>query len=225
MPKRTSLPSMLPPACIARDTLVDAMQQRIRLAPPPSSRSATPANNSTDHRREHRPAMLRRADHLAQRDASVPRESERSQASAGSSRSGVGFSNGCALFALKKPPPLVPSILIASCEATGPCAIVCVVTTVVVACHRPGDDCLRLHQLRCVVRPEVLHHALRDQHQRKHDEIGSSTHSVPRVRSTQKLPSVFISRRAMPRMNAIASAMPTAADQKLCVASPSICVR
>ena len=34
--------------------------------------------------------------------------------------SGVGFSNGWALLALKKPPPLVPSSLIASCEATGP---------------------------------------------------------------------------------------------------------
>ena len=32
----------------------------------------------------------------------------------------VGFSNGCALFVLKKPPPLVPSILMASCDATGP---------------------------------------------------------------------------------------------------------
>ena len=42
--------------------------------------------------------------------------------------SGVGFSKGCALLALKKPPPLVPSILMASCEATGPCAMVCVVT-------------------------------------------------------------------------------------------------
>src|SRR6185437_36772 len=41
--------------------------------------------------------------------------------------SGVGFSNGWALFALKKPPPLVPSILMASCEATGPWAIVWVV--------------------------------------------------------------------------------------------------
>ena len=41
--------------------------------------------------------------------------------------SGVGFSYGCAELALKKPPPLVPSILIASCEATGPIAIVCVV--------------------------------------------------------------------------------------------------
>ncbi len=39
--------------------------------------------------------------------------------------SGVGFSNGCALFALKKPPPLVPSILIASCEAVGPMASTC----------------------------------------------------------------------------------------------------
>ena len=38
---------------------------------------------------------------------------------------GVGFSNGCAELALKKPPPLVPSILMASCDATGPCAIVC----------------------------------------------------------------------------------------------------
>ena len=34
---------------------------------------------------------------------------------------GVGFSNGCALFTLKKPPPLVPSSLMISCEAVGPC--------------------------------------------------------------------------------------------------------
>ncbi len=38
---------------------------------------------------------------------------------------GVGFSNGCEEFALKNPPPLVPNSLMASCEATGPCAIVC----------------------------------------------------------------------------------------------------
>ena len=34
-----------------------------------------------------------------------------------------GFSNGCAELTLKKPPPLVPSSLIASCEATGPIAM------------------------------------------------------------------------------------------------------
>ena len=52
--------------------------------------------------------------------------------------SAVGFSNGCAEFALKKPPPLVPSILIASWLATGPSASVClrpssVVTSTVAA--------------------------------------------------------------------------------------------
>ena len=35
----------------------------------------------------------------------------------------VGFSNGWAELTLKKPPPLVPSSLIASWEATGPIAI------------------------------------------------------------------------------------------------------
>ena len=39
--------------------------------------------------------------------------------------SGFGFSKGCAALALMKPPPFVPSCLIASCEATGPMAIVC----------------------------------------------------------------------------------------------------
>ena len=47
--------------------------------------------------------------------------------------SAVGFSNGCAELALKKPPPLVPSILIASCEATGPSAMVCFAPSSVVA--------------------------------------------------------------------------------------------
>ena len=46
-------------------------------------------------------------------------------------------------------------------------------------------------------------------------QAGSSTHSVERVISTQKFPMVSFSVRAMPRMNAIASAMPTAADAKL----------
>ena len=46
--------------------------------------------------------------------------------------SGVGFSNGWALLALKKPPPLVPSSLIASCEATGPSASICLAPSSVV---------------------------------------------------------------------------------------------
>ncbi len=39
--------------------------------------------------------------------------------------SGVGFSNGCAEFALSGPPPFVPSSLIHSCEAIGPEAMCC----------------------------------------------------------------------------------------------------
>ena len=46
--------------------------------------------------------------------------------------SGVGFSNGCALLALKKPPPLVPNCLMISCDATGPWAITCSEMVVVV---------------------------------------------------------------------------------------------
>ena len=38
---------------------------------------------------------------------------------------GVGFSKGCELFELKKPPPFVPSCLIAICEAAGPIGIIC----------------------------------------------------------------------------------------------------
>ena len=36
-----------------------------------------------------------------------------------------GFSKGIAELTLKNPPPLVPSSLMASCEATGPRASVC----------------------------------------------------------------------------------------------------
>ena len=45
----------------------------------------------------------------------------------------VGFSYGCAELALKKPPPLVPSILMLSWEATGPIGSVCV-RVVTVSC-------------------------------------------------------------------------------------------
>ncbi len=44
-----------------------------------------------------------------------------------------GFSYGCAELTLKKPPPLVPSCLMATWLATGPCAIVCLAPSSVVA--------------------------------------------------------------------------------------------
>ena len=47
--------------------------------------------------------------------------------------------------------------------------------------------------------------------------------TVPRVRSTQKLPSIFVLTAARPRTSAIATAIPTAAERKFCTASPAIC--
>ncbi len=55
--------------------------------------------------------------------------------------------------------------------------------------------------------------------------IGSSRRRVIRVRSTQKLPSWSVLRRAKPRTSATATAMPTAAEAKFCTARPAICTR
>ena len=56
-------------------------------------------------------------------------------------------------------------------------------------------------------------------------EIGSRMRMVPRTRSTQKLPSSPVFRRAKPRTNAIATAMPTAAETKFWTARPAIWTR
>jgi hypothetical protein len=56
-------------------------------------------------------------------------------------------------------------------------------------------------------------------------EIGKSTLRTVRVISNQKLPIVCAERRAKPLMRAMASAMPVAAETKLCMVSPSIWVR
>ena len=55
--------------------------------------------------------------------------------------SGVGFSNGCAELALKKPPPLVPSSLMISCEATGPWPITWAAPSRVVTCVGASKFC------------------------------------------------------------------------------------
>ena len=117
---------------------------------------------------------------------------------------GVGFSNGCAALALKKPPPLVPSCLIASWLATGPIAMVCFAPSSVVT-SRYGR---KFWMAPCWIRISATS-----------SESGSSTYRVPRTRSAQKFPSRPADRRAMPRTSATASAMPTAAEMKLWNAS------
>src|SRR5262245_1343820 len=51
----------------------------------------------------------------------------------------VGFSNGCVLLGPKKPPPLVPSCLIATNAATGPRQITCTAPSNVVAGAAPAN--------------------------------------------------------------------------------------
>ena len=50
--------------------------------------------------------------------------------------------------------------------------------------------------------------------------IGSRTYRVPRVRSTQKLPSVPALRRTSPRTRAMATARPIAADTNIWTTRP-----
>ena len=53
----------------------------------------------------------------------------------------LGFSNGCAALALKKPPPLVPSSLMISWLATGPIEMTCFAPSSVVASTAPASVC------------------------------------------------------------------------------------
>ena len=59
----------------------------------------------------------------------------------------------------------------------------------------------------------------------KAKDSGRNSRVVVRVRSTQKFPMVLARRRVSPRMRATATAAPTAAETKLCMASPAIWVR
>ena len=49
--------------------------------------------------------------------------------------------------------------------------------------------------------------------------------TVPRTKSTQKLPSSPVRVRANPRTSVIATAMPTAAETKFCTVRPAIWTR
>ena len=105
-----------------------------------------------------------------------------------------GFSNGWAELALKKPPPFVPSCLIASCEATGPPGMACSVTAVAVSVPASSVTVAvtdRSIVVAAVSPLKVLDHALSHEDDReRRAQIGSRMRSAPRTRSTQKLPRV-----------------------------------
>ena len=54
-------------------------------------------------------------------------------------------------------------------------------------------------------------------------ENGISSRTVTRVMSTQKLPSRSVWFLVKPRISAIATTMPTAAERKFCTARAAIC--
>jgi hypothetical protein len=123
---------------------------------------------------------------------------------------GVGFSSGWAELTLKKPPPLVPSCLMAIWDAAGPTAMVC---RVALSGHLLLHDRLALgvqhwlavrtvlrlliliglDQLGLGIRREGLHHALADQSQgqdqgqgQQHVE-GGAQHVHPEVAHAARL--------------------------------------
>ena len=138
MPKRVSLPSMLPPLCKALATWSAPSALNLGLPDCSAHMMATTAltkitviaaNKAQPWRlsptiwpnARHKPAGIKKIASIC---------SEFVQA--------LGFSNGCAELAFKNPPPLVPTILMASCEAIGPMGKVCVAATLATSVGLPS---------------------------------------------------------------------------------------
>jgi hypothetical protein len=120
----------------------------------------------------------------------------------------AGFSNGCAELALKKPPPFVPSCLMASCEATGPprTSWLPPATVVIASCGR-----------KFWMTPPATRRIAAT------NAMGRRIRTLARTRSDQKFPTrPSVSDRENPRTSAMATAMPTAPETKFWTASPII---
>ena len=200
MPNRTSLPSMLPPVppAVGADARPAAWwigfprcSATLQTTTPARKRSAIAAKTAQPCRTDPviRPSVFVRPAPIAKIRTIwrkfVP---------------GVGFSYGCAEFALKNPPPLVPSSLIASCEATGPWGIFCSAPSTVFTATSAWKF--------CTTPRETKKSAARK-------ENGRSTQRIARVQSNQKFPIPLAFSRAIPRITAMAIAMPVAAERKL----------
>ena len=137
---------------------------------------------------------------------------------------GVGFSKGWAEFTPKNPPPLLPSCLIAICDAAGPMGR---------TWSLPSGPTAILYGAKFCTTPWDMSRTARTM------ESGMNTYRVLRVRSTQKLPNparempsavraaappayCAIGLRRIPRNRASIAAMPVAALRKLCTARPAI---
>ena len=105
------------------------------------------------------------------------------------------------------PPPLVPSCLIASCEAAGASAIVD---------GRPSGPTTSTPARRLMTTPRATSTTAATA------AIGSRMRVQPRTMSTQALPSRSVRLRTNPRTRATATAMPTAAETKFWTVRPAV---
>jgi hypothetical protein len=114
--------------------------------------------------------------------------------------------------------------LIASCDAIGPPGICCEST---VTAFPSASSAVTDESTVCaVVKPRRFWMTPWDTSTKASTvAIGNRMRSVERVMSTQKLPIVAEPLRTRPRINATATAIPTAADTKFCTVSPAICTR
>ena len=215
MPKRTSLPSMLPPACSALAAW----------STPSAARRGLPACSAATH--EQRAARRRRRS--SRRAAPSPGGVSPTitpnvkQSAAGISRiastsrkfeSGVGFSNGCAEFTLKKPPPFVPSCLIAICEAAGPSGSSCSVTGLPVRVGGRVEQRHRLVGARSSAPRPARPAPARARARAAAGRRACCARGRPRsCRSRRR------ARARMPRISATSTAMPVAAETKFCTVS------
>src|SRR5450759_2572429 len=190
-PKRCSLPSMLPPA---------ASSQTISDMAPKARKPIAPAIAAP-----------------CRRSLTISPYVYGSEKGMASSRtiwkrlvSPLGFSNGWEELALKKPPPFVPSSLIASWDATGPPWM---------TCCPPASVVTVSGSWRFWITPATTKRMAATA------AMGRSSRRMPLVRSTQKLPIRSVCSRARPRATAMATARPTPADTKFCTVRPAACTR
>ena len=222
MPKRTSLPSMLPPDCIGC-MLIDSLKQRIAPSLRPV-RSGHARHEQNRHSHPHRPAMALRSGHAAQRVGQPGGNHENGKHLQIVARrcgilermGAVGVEKTAAVRAqhlnrfLRRDRPLRDHLVghgIHHRLAT-------------LAHHRFPVRSHPLHllwrdQFDRVIPSEVLHHTLRNQNHRVNDARRQQHPQGSARQVDPKIADGLFLRRAIPRMNAIANAMPTAAEAKL----------
>ena len=217
MPKRTSLPSMLPPDCRSTGMLVDSREQRIALGFRPVRRghagqkqSAMRAQTAQPWRCEPvmRPSVYVRPAGIAKIGNHLQKIAERR-----------GILKRMGAVGVEEPAAVGAEHLDGFLRCDRPLRDHLVgdrfhhgfaVRRHVVCIGLAGSTSLTVsYGLKfCTTPCETKSSAIDNADRQQHPENA-------RVRSTQKLPMVSFSRREMPRMKAIASAMPTAAEAKL----------